>query len=86
MYESSSSLNKNNNTTYSLKVSTIDDVNGKGKTIINCFHSIHERLCKYVSDSFSSRTNDTLSRSLKLKLKQRRDKIEQDESTNRTEV
>ncbi|CAF4833581.1 unnamed protein product [Rotaria sp. Silwood1] len=37
-------------------------------------------------DNFSLQPDDTLSRSLKIKLKQRRDKIEQAESVDRTEI
>ncbi len=37
----------------------------------------------FFSDNLSFRIDDTLNRSLKIKLKQRRDKIEQSESANR---
>jgi hypothetical protein len=41
---------------------------------------------KFILDTLSFRIDDTLTRSLKIKLKQRRDKIEQSESSERIEL
>jgi hypothetical protein len=41
---------------------------------------------KFILDNLSFRIDDTLTRSLKIKLKQRRDKIEQSESSERIEL
>jgi len=50
---------------------------------LNNFCYIINKKKFFFQDNFSFRLDDTLSRSLKIKLKQRRDKIEQSESVNR---
>jgi hypothetical protein len=67
----------NGSATGSLKSRTINDADGK---IISCVFPLVEI---FFLDNFSFRIDDTLTRSLKIKLKQRRDKIEQSESVNR---
>lgn len=63
----------------------IDELSDSNNSYPNFgFGSLKSRTPRDVNDSFGLRANDSLSRSLKIKLKQRRDKIEQAETAPET--